>query len=63
VLIAAPFGLVLVEIATSLDVSMQLPLLVMGSVLVLLYSIILVAIFVPVRRILRMEPAEALHYE
>jgi putative ABC transport system permease protein len=63
VLIAAPFGLILVEIATSLGVSMQLPLLVMGSVLVLLYSIILVAIFVPVRRILRMEPAEALHYE
>jgi ABC-type antimicrobial peptide transport system permease subunit len=62
-LIAAPFLFILNEIINSLELSIRLPLLVTCVVLILLYSTIITAIFVPIRRILRMEPAEALHYE
>jgi putative ABC transport system permease protein len=62
-LIVAPFLFILYQIINSLQMSIQLPLLVMGVVLIMLYATILAAIFVPVRRILRMEPADALRYE
>jgi putative ABC transport system permease protein len=62
-LIGLPFLYIVNTIAASLGLSMAAPLLVMIVVLVLLYCTILLAILLPIRRILRLEPAEALRYE
>lgn len=62
-LLGLPFLYIVSTIARSVGMDMGFPLLMMALVLVLLYCVILAAILMPIRRILRLEPAEALRYE